>query len=74
MNYTEFEEDWSDTAFMRYLVKYKKRTGIFRLYSYVPSTRKARLLLEFVWRGNVLFKWRLWRTKDIFKHLKEGSS
>jgi hypothetical protein len=55
-----------------YLLKYVKRTGVFRLYQLDREKGTTRLLLEFVIRGKVLFKIYLWkRNHNIFGRTNE---
>jgi hypothetical protein len=52
----------------RYLKRYFKRTGIFRMYQIKRpgSGERSRLLLEFVIRGHVLFHIKLWKRKGLW--------
>lgn len=45
----------------KYLKRYFKRTGIFRLYCIDRKNKKTQLLIEFAVRGKVLFVLRLWK-------------
>jgi hypothetical protein len=45
----------------RYLKRYAKRTGAFRLYQLDRDRKTQTLLLEFVIRGYVLFHIKLWK-------------
>jgi len=45
----------------RYLKRYAKRTGVFRLYAVDREFKTRQLLLEFVIRGHVLFTITLWK-------------
>ena len=52
----------------RYLRRYAKRTGVFRLYQLKRpgSGERSRLILEFVIRGYVLFHIKLWKRGGLF--------
>lgn len=52
--------------FEAYLLKYLKRTGIFRMYLLDRPSNRARLLLEFVIRGKVLGSIKLWRRPSFW--------
>jgi hypothetical protein len=66
MNYDD--EDYLPPEFERYLRRYLKRTGIFRLYQIKRpgSGERSRLILEFVIRGYVLFHIKLWKRGGLF--------
>lgn len=55
-----------DESLEEYLRKYVKRTGVFRIYSWNPETKKSHFNLEFVFRGKTFFFLKLWRIKGIF--------
>ena len=58
---------WDDEELEKYLLKYSKRTGIFRLYQIDREKKTTQLLLEFVVRGKVLGTIYLWkRNHTIF--------
>lgn len=55
--------DLSDKEY-KYLKKYFKRTGIFRMYRMLNFPKsETQLMLEFVVRGKVLFTIDLWKRK-----------
>jgi len=57
----------NDEELEKYLLKYMKRTGIFRLYQMDREKKTTWLLLEFAIRGKVLGKIYLWkRNHTIF--------
>ena len=62
-----YDDDLSPEDY-RYLAKYLKRTGIFRMYEMNRSLRKTWLLLEFVIRGKVLFTVKIWKYKHSMKN------
>ena len=66
MNYDD--EDYLPPEFEKYLKRYAKRTGIFRMYQLKRpgSGERSRLLLEFVIRGRVLGTIKLWKRKGIW--------
>ena len=45
----------------RYLKRYMKRTGVFRMYRMDREFKTRQLLIEFVIRGYVLFHITLWK-------------
>ena len=57
----------NDEELEKYLRKYFKRTGIFRLYQMDREKKTTQLLLEFAVRGKVLGTIYLWkRNHTIF--------
>ena len=62
-----YDDDLSPEDY-RYLAKYLKRTGIFRMYEMNRSLRKTWLLLEFVIRAKVLFTVKIWKYKHSMKN------
>jgi hypothetical protein len=48
----------------KYLKRYVKRTGIFRMYAMDREFKTRQLLIEFVIRGYVLFHIKLWKRKS----------
>ena len=60
-------EDLSPEEY-KYLARYMKRTGIFRMYQMNRSLKKTYLLLEFVIRGKVLFSIKVWKYKHYRKN------
>jgi hypothetical protein len=50
----------------RYLRRYRKRTGVFRMYRLNRPPERSTLLLEFVIRGRVLGQIKLWKRKSLF--------
>jgi hypothetical protein len=57
----------NDEELEKYLRKYHKRTGIFRMYQMDREKKTTQLLLEFAIRGKVLGKIYLWkRNHNIF--------
>ena len=52
----------------KYLAKYMKRTGVFRMYQVDRSLRKTYLLLEFAIRGKILFSIKVWKYKHSVKN------
>ena len=51
----------------KYLMKYLKRTGIFRMYQLDREHKQTQTFLEFVIRGKVLGRLFLWkRNRSIF--------
>jgi hypothetical protein len=45
----------------RYLKRYAKRTGVFRMYGMDREFKTRQLLLEFAVRGHTLFTIKLWK-------------
>jgi hypothetical protein len=66
VNYDDEEEISPELE--RYLKRYMKRTGVFRMYQLKRpgSGERSRLILEFVIRGYVLFHIKLWKRKGIW--------
>ena len=66
MNYDD--EDDLPPELEKYLKRYMKRTGVFRLYQlkHPGSGERSRLILEFVIRGHVLGYIKLWKRKSIW--------
>lgn len=63
--------DLSDKEY-KYLKRYFKRTGIFRMYNMLNFPKlETQLMLEFVIRGKVLFTIDLWKRKSIFLDKEE---
>lgn len=56
------DDDISPEDYKR-LSKYFKRTGIFRVYLLLRPIARTQLMLEFVIRGRVLFRVKLWKRK-----------
>jgi hypothetical protein len=48
-----------------YITKFLNRTGIFRMYQMDLSLRKTHLLLEFAFKGKVLFTIKVWKYKHF---------
>ena len=64
--YMTYDDDLSPKDY-EYLAKYMKRTGIFRMYQMDSSLSKTWLFLEFVIRGKILFRIKVWKyKKSIF--------
>ena len=59
MNYDD--EDDLPPELEKYLKRYVKRTGVFRMYGMDREFKTRQLLLEFVIRGHVLFHIKLWK-------------
>ena len=59
MNYDD--EDDLPPELERYLKRYAKRTGAFRMYAMDREFKTRQLLIEFVIRGHVLFHIKLWK-------------
>jgi hypothetical protein len=55
------DEDDLPPELERYLKRYMKRTGVFRMYRMDREFKTRQLLLEFAVRGHVLFTIRLWK-------------
>ena len=64
MNYDD--EDDLPPEFERYLKRYLKRTGVYRLYRLNRPPERSTLLLEFVIRGRVFGQIKLWKRKGLF--------
>ena len=64
MNYDD--EDDLPPEFERYLKRYLKRTGVYRLYRLNRPPERSTLLLEFVIRGRVLGQLKLWKRGGLF--------
>ncbi len=62
-----YDDDLSSEDY-KYLAKYLKRTGIFRMYEMNRSLKITWLLLEFVIRGKVLFTVKIWKYKHSMKN------
>ena len=58
MNY---DDDEMSPELERYLKRYMKRTGVFRMYRMDREFKTRQLLLEFAVRGYVLFHITLWK-------------
>lgn len=54
-----YDEELSP-EFERYLKRYYKRTGAFRMYRIDKKNKKTQLIIEFAFRGKVLFMLPLW--------------
>ena len=65
MNY---DDDEMSPELERYLKRYMKRTGVFRMYQLKRpgSDEPSRLLLEFAIRGHSLFTIKLWKRKGLW--------
>ena len=64
MNYDD--EDELSPELERYLKRYMKRTGAFRMYQLSRDHKTQRLLIEFAIRGKRLFTIKLWKQRSAF--------
>jgi len=55
------DEDELSPELEKYLKRYAKRTGVFRMYSMDREFKTRQLLLEVAVRGHCLFVIRLWK-------------
>jgi len=62
-----YDDDLSPEEY-KYLDKYFRRTGLFRMYQMDSSLKQTYLLLEFVVRGKIIFTIKVWKYRHSLKN------